>query len=311
MELEKDEFYTLEELDELDQSMTYLARKFSNIRVRKPRYFKSHFATECRKPKKAKKDKAYLELEAKEKLEKSEVKLKSFKNASELVGQYHEKNKPCANIDIGLDYDAFNIKKKNTGDRGKATMNKNVPAMLRNVGSTVFKTCEVNFSEEELIIKQEIADEDNDKKNVSSIQSSKAEENRMDNQSAKTPVKETKIEDARKKKKNRNGRMGINKTNNLAYVADVPGKKCRKCGSTNHLTYPYKRGVSKPTEGACKYNEADLNDPYSFYDKFDCIPCNLKLMKSCHKLRVDLKESKIESTSERDSAQQSLNSILS
>ncbi|KAL8134217.1 hypothetical protein AgCh_009318 [Apium graveolens] len=109
LELEKDEFYTLEELDELDQSMAYLARKFSNIKVKKPRFFKSkeqsfnkdnsciekgkynsdskngyktgsvdkskiwcfnydelgHFATECRKPKKVKKDKAYLELEAK------------------------------------------------------------------------------------------------------------------------------------------------------------------------------------------------------------------------------------------------------
>ncbi|KAL8092201.1 hypothetical protein AgCh_034479 [Apium graveolens] len=109
LELEKDEFYTLEELDELDQSMAYLARKFSNISVKNPRYFKNkgqsfnkdnswkekgkynsdskngyktgyvdrsnvrcfncdeqgHFATECKKPKKAKKDKAYLELEAK------------------------------------------------------------------------------------------------------------------------------------------------------------------------------------------------------------------------------------------------------
>ncbi|KAL8090114.1 hypothetical protein AgCh_039550 [Apium graveolens] len=109
LELEEDGFYTLDELDELDQSMAYLARKFSNIRVKKPRYFKGkgqsfnkdsswkgkekynsnskngyktgsvdrskircfnydelgHFSTECRKPKKAKKDKVYLELEAK------------------------------------------------------------------------------------------------------------------------------------------------------------------------------------------------------------------------------------------------------
>ena len=34
-------------------------------------------------------------------------------------------------------------------------------------------------------------------------------------------------------------------------------------------------------------------------------------MKSCYKLRVDLKETKIESTSERENAQQLLNSILS
>ncbi|KAL8108708.1 hypothetical protein AgCh_024975 [Apium graveolens] len=105
---QEDEFYTLDELDEMDQSMAYLARKFSNIRVKKPRFFKNkgqssnsnnwkpktqynsarkggyktgsadrsrircfncdelgHFATECRKPKKVKKDKTYLELEEK------------------------------------------------------------------------------------------------------------------------------------------------------------------------------------------------------------------------------------------------------
>ncbi|KAL8119911.1 hypothetical protein AgCh_017145 [Apium graveolens] len=231
LELEEDEFYTLDELDELDQSMVYLDRKFSNIRVKKTRYFKCHFVTECRKPKKAKKDKAYPELEAKyeillkkqqskayiaegkswddsendedeefgnyalmvleqgesssskslvptlttidlnvsqynetvekmstemfhihtsmvaaneenklkcaneieevlrEKLEKNEVKLKSFRNASELVGQYHEKNKPYANIAIGLDYDALHNKKKEIGDKGKATVNENVPSM--------------------------------------------------------------------------------------------------------------------------------------------------------------------------------------
>ena len=79
----------------------------------------------------------------------------------------------------------------------------------------------------------------------------------------------------------------------------------------NHLTHLCKKVVSKPIEGACKYNKADANGPYSFCDKFDCIPCNLKVMKSCHKLRVDLKEIKIGSTSDRENAQQSLNSILS
>ena len=39
-ELEEDEYYHLDELDEMDQSMAYLARKFSNIRVKKPRFFK-------------------------------------------------------------------------------------------------------------------------------------------------------------------------------------------------------------------------------------------------------------------------------
>ncbi|KAL8107816.1 hypothetical protein AgCh_024284 [Apium graveolens] len=403
LELEEDEFHTLDELAELDQSKAYLARKFSNIRVKKPRFFKGkgqsfnkgsswkgkgkytsdskngyktgsvdrskircfncdelgHFPTECRKPKKAKKYKAYLELEAnrltkineklenekqeiellrvefeavkqenaylkkklkcaneieavlREKLEKNEVKLKSFKNASELVGQYHEKNKPCVNIAIGLDYDALKSKKKDTGDKGKATKNENIPTMLKKVISPMFKACEVNFSEEELIINQEIVDANNEKKNAEATQSSKAEENLMDNQGSKTPVKETKTEYARKKKKNRNGKIWINKSNNFSYVADAPRKKCEKCGSMNHLTHLCKKVVSKPVERACKYNEADANDPYSFCDKFDCIPYNLKLMKSYHKLRVDLKETKIGSTTDRENAQQSINSILS
>ena len=41
LELEEDEYYTLDELDEMDQSMAYLARKFSNIRVKKPRFSKT------------------------------------------------------------------------------------------------------------------------------------------------------------------------------------------------------------------------------------------------------------------------------
>ena len=39
LETGENEFYTLEELDEVDQSMAYLARKFSNIRFKKPRSF--------------------------------------------------------------------------------------------------------------------------------------------------------------------------------------------------------------------------------------------------------------------------------
>ncbi|KAL8135904.1 hypothetical protein AgCh_010501 [Apium graveolens] len=41
LELKEDEYYTLDEVDEIDQSMAYLARNFFNIRVKKPRFFKS------------------------------------------------------------------------------------------------------------------------------------------------------------------------------------------------------------------------------------------------------------------------------
>ncbi|KAL8115821.1 hypothetical protein AgCh_022356 [Apium graveolens] len=86
LELYEDEFYTLDELDEMDQSMAYLTRKFSNIRVKKMKYFKSKGQTSNNnnnwkgktqfnsagkndykpgKPKKVKKDKSYLELKEK------------------------------------------------------------------------------------------------------------------------------------------------------------------------------------------------------------------------------------------------------
>ncbi|KAL8102971.1 hypothetical protein AgCh_027487 [Apium graveolens] len=209
LELEEYEFYTLDELDELDHSMAYLARKFSKIKVKKPKFFRNKGQTsnqdnswkgktqfnsgKCRKPKKVKKNKAYLELEefeavkqeneylknklkcaneieavSREKIEKNEVKLKSFRNAFQLVGQYHEKNKPCANIAIGLDNDALNINKK----------------------------------------VEELADEDKEKKCTESTTTPKAETKPTVDQTPKKPMKEVKTENAGKKKKNRNGKVG-------------------------------------------------------------------------------------------------------
>lgn len=40
VEVRDNEFYTPEELDEIDKSMAYLARKFLKIRFKKPRSFK-------------------------------------------------------------------------------------------------------------------------------------------------------------------------------------------------------------------------------------------------------------------------------
>ncbi|KAL8109342.1 hypothetical protein AgCh_025439 [Apium graveolens] len=188
-----------------------------------------------------------IEVVLREKLEKNEVKLKSFRNASQLVGQYQEKNKPYANIAIGLDYDALNSNKK-------------------------MKAREVNLSEVELVIKQELADEDSEKKNEETTHIAEIKKKPMANQVSKTLIKEIKTENAGKKKKNRNGKIGVNKSNNFAFVVDAPRKQCHKCGQTNHLTHLYKKAISEPKVEACKYNKAKAEDPFSFRDKFDCIP---------------------------------------
>ncbi|KAL8098403.1 hypothetical protein AgCh_031238 [Apium graveolens] len=208
LELEEDEFYTLDELDELDQSMAYLARKFSNIRVKKRKFFKNKGQISnkdnswkgktqyksCGKIKGKSWDDsdndedeefgnyALIALEQgkssssiikvlnlttidlnasqyKDTVEKMSMEMFLIHTSlvaatEELVGQYHKKNKPCANIVIGLDYDALNNNRKVEGDKGKATISEDVPAMLRKVVSPMFQSCEVKFSEQELIIKQ-------------------------------------------------------------------------------------------------------------------------------------------------------------
>ncbi|KAL8157029.1 hypothetical protein AgCh_001943 [Apium graveolens] len=141
-----------------------------------------------------------IEAVLRERLEKNEVKLKSFKNASELIGQYHEKNKPCANIAIGLDYEGLNNNKKSVSNKVKSTEAEDVPIILKKVESPLFKACEVSFSEEELIIKQEIADEDKEKENDETTQSSISVETPKANQETKEPVKEIKAEQGKGKK---------------------------------------------------------------------------------------------------------------
>ncbi|KAL8126255.1 hypothetical protein AgCh_013517 [Apium graveolens] len=261
LELEKDEYYTLDELDEMDQSMAYLARKFSNIRVKKPRKPKKvkrirhiwnwkqkgkswddtdnddedeevgnyalmaleHGESSTLKSeeleiekqslelqlielKTVKREKEYLKNKLKcankieavlrEKIEKNEVKLKSFRNASQLVANSSlaaekllgvlnspgssDKDEVGVASDLRVFLNGSKLVGKNqvkvgrvrhtrglcglcvpalAGDKGKATVNEDVPAMLRKVDSPLFKECEVNFSEEELLIKLELADE--------------------------------------------------------------------------------------------------------------------------------------------------------
>ena len=46
---------------------------------------------------------------------------------------------------------------------------------------------------------------------------------------------------AKKKKANKNGKVGINKRNNYAYVKNAPRNICLNCGSSNHLTHMCKK----------------------------------------------------------------------
>ncbi|KAL8101508.1 hypothetical protein AgCh_033420 [Apium graveolens] len=94
----------------------------------------------------------------------------------------------------------------------------------------------------------------------------------------------TKTGDARKKKKNRNGKIGINKSNNFAYVADAPRKKCEKCGSVNHLTYLCKKVVSKPVEGMDFTNPSLPSEQRGRSSQVVCMAFNLQESGQGHKV---------------------------
>ncbi|KAL8092537.1 hypothetical protein AgCh_034703 [Apium graveolens] len=80
-----------------------------------------------------------IEAAVREKIEINELKLKSFKNASELVGLYHEINKPCATVEIELRYEASSSQTKNQIDKAKENMRKKVLVQLQKVNAHLFK----------------------------------------------------------------------------------------------------------------------------------------------------------------------------
>ncbi|KAK1369311.1 hypothetical protein POM88_035403 [Heracleum sosnowskyi] len=58
----------------------------------------------------------------------------------------------------------------------------------------------------------------------------------LSNKQLKDNVKNIEVKDEVKKKKNRNGKVGINKHNNYTPDKYAPTKTCVKCGSVNHLS---------------------------------------------------------------------------
>ena len=49
-------------------------------------------------------------------------------------------------------------------------------------------------------------------------------------------------------KRNRNGKQGIVKSNNYAYIQNAPRKTCFNCGNTNHLAIDCRKVKKKETE---------------------------------------------------------------
>ena len=127
--------------------------------------------------------------------------------------------------------------------------------MLQN---PIFKKTTVSFDEESLLIKQLLCDED---EALTNSQSTPQETESVESSSKEPePVESVKIDKVKvesgkaikiestkkvtkKKKQNKNGKLGITKDNNYAYIPNAPRKVCQNCSSSNHLTHACKKPV--------------------------------------------------------------------
>ena len=93
----------------------------------------------------------------------------------------------------------------------------------------------------------------------------------------------------KKKKANRNGKVGINKCNNYAYVKNAPRKIFLNCGSSNHLTHMCKKPKNKDiNEFKLGRQIPLLEKAYPFCDNFDCMPCKMNVIASCFNMKSEI-----------------------
>lgn len=93
------------------------------------------------------------------KFDENELNLKSYKNSTNLVTSYHDLHTENQKFVVGLDYNAHVPKKVGTG-----IQNKNAYHILINIKKPLFKACTVDFGKEALVIKQQLYEEDQEKK---------------------------------------------------------------------------------------------------------------------------------------------------
>lgn len=96
---------------------------------------------------------------------------------------------------------------------------------------------------------------------------------------------ETVVTALKKKRQNRNGKLGVNKVNEYAYVPNAPRKGFENCSSSNHLTHACKKPVIAKTNFPATCSVPDELKGNGLCDKFDCMPCNINVMNNFFMLR--------------------------
>ena len=90
--------------------------------------------------------------------------------------------------------------------------------------------------------------------------------------------------------KNRNGKVGINKKNDYAYVKNAPRKLCNNCGSSQHLTHVCKKptgsGINITKENGNLHRTPIMQRTMNVCSNIDCMPCKITAMSTCFNLPI-------------------------
>ena len=81
-----------------------------------------------------------------------------------------------------------------------------------------------------------------------------------------------------KKKKNRNGKLDVNKKNNFASSPNTPRKSCNNCGFTGHLTHECKKVKVESKVFSDVNNMSAMPSSYKPCGKSDCMLCAFNIM---------------------------------
>ena len=254
-----------------------------------------------------------IETALREELAQNEFKMKAFKNASNIVKSLSE-NTMKNNVAIGLDYSVLEKKKDAYVNVPEAKpVNKDAPPILKNVVNPLFKKTSAITDEDSLLIKQMLCDEDEalaKEQKTSAVPKStksKAKSNGknvgpvfvkliIDKNTLVNDCQETVISTTKKKKQNRNWKIGVNKRNEYAYVHNAPRKKCEICFSSNHLTHVCKKFVNANSYKIVSCDVPDALKTNGLCDRFDCIHCNMNVMNKCFILRKHFMNASIDTS---------------
>ena len=207
-----------------------------------------------------------------------ETKLQAYKNSANISKEIIDKQCIEKKTVIGFDYSSKKTGKKPEEDSVQSnTVNDNVPHVLKNVSNPVFKkpTSEP-LNEKEILIKQEMLVEDQEKQDVEHVI---------------LPKKSVTIDESKdglgskelKKKKNKNRKLNVNKMDNFASSPNTPRKSCIICGSTGYLTHECKK--VKVVFNSNVNNMSVMSSSYKLCGKFDSIFCAFNIMSTYFNLK--------------------------